>query len=102
MPSQTTPGHTILSQLGGNKFIAMTGARRFSWDDNGRVLSFALPIIPGHHMRITLTAMDDYQLELIRFRAGKATSVKQQDGVHCDNLQAIFTEMTGLRISLTR
>ena len=32
---------TILEQLGGNRFISMTGAKTFVWDDNK--LQFSIP-----------------------------------------------------------
>jgi hypothetical protein len=59
---------TILTQLGGNKFLAMTGASNLLGGEN--VLSFKIGRNPAKvsHVRITLTAMDDYQVEFLNIR----------------------------------
>lgn len=86
---------TILQQLGGNKFIAMTGARNFLGSENS--LSFRFP---GHgkanYCRITLTPMDTYKVEFIRIRGRDITTVSEHNDVYCDALQELFTRVTGL------
>lgn len=99
-----TVSKTILEQLGGNKFIVMTGAKNFVGGNN--TLSFRLPGGAGfckegiNGVRVTLTAMDDYTVEFIKIRKFEVKTIKTVEGVYCDNLQAVFTEATGLYTSL--
>lgn len=99
-----TVAETILSQLGGRKFLAMTGARNLLASANS--LSFKLPRFAGcpvTHVIVTLTAHDDYTVEF--FRIGRrirsaAEPLARVEGVYCDNLRAVFTAETGLATSL--
>lgn len=100
-----TVAKTILEQLGGNRFIAMTGARNFVGSNNS--LSFRLPGAGGfckdsiNVVKITLTAMDDYIVEALRVRGSKVTPVAYREGIYCDTLRPTFEALTGLRTSLT-
>lgn len=92
---------TILQQLGGNKFLAMTGARNLL--NLGHGLSFKLPKRSGNpvnYVKITLDSMDLYTMEFGRvgMRKGelKYTVLKTIGGLYFDQLQPIFTETTGL------
>lgn len=85
---------TILQQLGGGRFAAMTGAHTFV--DTGRGLSFRLPNRTINLVTVTLTPMDEYDMTFSRIRAGQVKEVKKYDGVYCDQLQSLFTEATGL------
>lgn len=95
--------NTILAQLGGNKFRAMTGAHNFVGGSNN--LSFR---IPGKNfakdsincVRIELTPADDYTVEFLRIRGHKFTVVSRSEGVYCDMLQEVFEHATGLRTRL--
>lgn len=94
-----TIAQTILQQLGGGRFIAMTGARNFiaSEASDGRgLLRFAVPRIGI--VTITLTAMDDYIVRIIAPRTGAEKAMRE--GVYADNLQAVFSKMTGLATRL--
>lgn len=97
----------ILRQLGGQKFIAMTGASSFAGSKNS--LSFKLPGKAGfvrngiRGVLITLDASDTYTVEF-----GKVTKrprmeyvvIAKHTGVYCDNLREVFTAETGLDTSL--
>jgi hypothetical protein len=90
---------TILSQLGGNRFTAMTGAKNFAGDDNS--LTFRLPSNGFckdsiNCVKITLTPMDVYTMEFMRVRGVKVKKVSTFDMVYCDQLQSIFSHATGL------
>ena len=96
----------ILQQLGGNKFIAMTGARHVC-TTTGNDLSFRLPGKPGfirkgiNHVQIFYNiTMDDYTIIFNKIRKYKGTprinEIKSFSGVYADQLQEIFTEATGL------
>jgi hypothetical protein len=89
---------TILEQLGGRKFIAMTGAKNML--NHGNALSLRLPsrfATDGiNYVKVTLTHMDDYTLEFGKVRGMNYKLLKSIDGVYCDQLQEIFTATTGL------
>jgi hypothetical protein len=102
----TTPtlqvAQTILQQLGGRRFVAMTGASKFVGSD--RALSFRLPSYFARNginaVRITLLPSDTYRVEFSRCRATKFVPVSTHEGIYCDGLQALFTAETGLATSL--
>ena len=85
MTDLTVP-KTILEQLGGNDFIALTGATAFiSTEDS---LTFRAGRNPNSvsHVRITLTATDLYAVTF--FHTGRAPRIV--DEVYCDILQEVF------------
>ena len=96
--------NTILSQLGGKRFQAMTGASRFTGSENA--LSFFLPSTPHYakdginHVRITLTPMDTYTVTFGRVWGRSYKLVDEIEEVYCDTLQAVFTAHTGLATHL--
>jgi len=88
---------TILQQLGGNKFIAMTGAKDLG--DGGKYLSFKIRARAKqsiNYVKITLTSMDLYDMEFGSIRKHKLKVKKTVKGVYNDQLQKIFTDVTGL------
>lgn len=90
--------HTILQQLGGNKFNAMTGARDHIAGPN--YLQFRLPANTAKNranvVTIKLEATDLYRVEFINLRGVNLKVITAHDGVFADQLQALFTEQTGL------
>jgi len=91
-----TVAKIILEQLGGAHFVAMAGAKNFvSTEDS---LTFEVGSNPKHvsHVRVTQTPDDLYAVTF--FRRGKAPQI--MDSIYCDMLQEVFTENTGLYISL--
>lgn len=93
---------TILEQLGGRRFIAMTGAKGFVGDANS--LTFKLPnrfAADGiNAVKITLDADDTYMMNFYKIRGVKVEEVRECDGVYNDSLRACFTEITGLDCTL--
>jgi len=90
---------TILEQLGGNKFRAMTGANRFIKD--GKSLSFRLPKAKSgiNVVHITLNGLDLYDIEFRRITMGKTlknTIKATHNNIYFDQLQTLFTQETGL------
>jgi hypothetical protein len=92
--------NTILVQLGGQKFCAMTGAKNFVADD--RSLAFSIPAAKDriNKVRINLDFSDTYTVQFYAIRGTKFRAVSESTGVYFDQLQAIFTEATGLYTSL--
>lgn len=93
----------ILAQLGGRRFIAMTGAK--SIVNCGDGIRFKLPTgfseVNGKKtginlVHIRLTDRDDYTVRFGKMRGVNLSWLKEIDGVYCDMLQDIFTTETGL------
>jgi len=91
---------TILSQLGGGRFIAMTGAKNLIGDATS--LTFRLPKAKDgiNAVKITLDPSDTYTVRF--FRVGdRRTAYAQTDksvhaDIYADTLQELFTRITGL------
>lgn len=94
--------NTVLSQLGGNRFIQMTGAKDLLAIDGG--LQFKLPnnLCKDriNFVRIILDPSDTYTVEFGRItRVDHMPTYKalhSHDGIYCDNLTELFTQVTGL------
>lgn len=92
----------ILRQIGGRRFIAMTGAKNMLSHESG--LSFRLPsrfATDGiNYVKVTLTADDDYTVEFGKVWGVKYRVLATVEGVYCDNLRDVFTDKTGLECTL--
>ena len=92
---------TILQQLGGNKFIAMTGAKNLGFTDKGIQMKIGRNAKGVTHVIIDLDRGKDlYNIEFVKVRGMKRTTVKKLKGIYADQLKKIFTQNTGLRVSL--
>lgn len=96
---------TIIEQLGGAGFTAMTGARHYTAIDSG--LGFSLPARFAkqgiNKVRIILTPMDTYTVEF--WRVGNApkfhtSKVSSHEDIYFDMLRPLFERETGLHLSL--
>lgn len=98
MTTETTIAGTILNQLGGSKFITMTGAKSFL--NLGDGLQFRIPTSKGiNSVRITLKH-DLYQVSFHKIKGLEFDTVEAHFGVYVDNLRDLFTRVTGLVTSL--
>lgn len=99
----------ILQQLGGRQFIAMTGSKNFVYEnasDKNPDPWFRMDLSQNkagvNRLKVTLKASDTYTLEFYKMTMNRKTFEckisKQQifEGVYEDQLQSIFTEVTGL------
>ena len=87
--------NTILAQLGGNRFKAMTGAKNFVGSENS--LSFRFPNRKGPNCcRIVLNSLDLYDVEFLRIRGSQLKKTAEHNGVYADQLEKIFESETGL------
>ena len=92
---------TILQQLGGNKFIAMTGAKNLGFTGKGISMKIGRNAKGVTHVMIDLDKGKDlYDIEFIKIRGPKRTTVKKLKGIYADQLKNLFTKYTGLRVSL--
>ena len=88
---------TILNQLGGNKFIAMTGSKNFGAGENYLSMNLTRNKIKAQYLTITLNSMDTYDMCFFSVDKQFNRTVKASiEGVYCDMLQDIFTQHTGL------
>lgn len=104
--------NTILEQLGGNKFIAMTGSKNFVADGNTLRMTLTRNISKANRLHITLNADDTYTMRFFKYTAPRFNSktlvftdekvkdIKVVEGVYCDMLRDIFERTTGLYTSL--
>jgi len=93
-----TVAKTILDQLGGARFVAMTGAKDFVGSADG--VTFKVGPNPKRvsQVRVTLMPADVYAMTF--FRTGKPPQIETD--VYCNMLDAVFTEHTGLYTRLMR
>ncbi|AZO67666.1 hypothetical protein [Mesorhizobium sp. M6A.T.Cr.TU.016.01.1.1] len=101
-----TIANEILAQLGGNRFLAMTGAK--SLVDCGDALRFALPrgfAAQGiDRVEIKLTTMDVYELTFGKWNGRKleVAEVSKSSGVYAEDLRRFFSGATGLDCTMGR
>ena len=92
---------TILSQLGGNKFRMMTGAKNLAGDENSLSMRIGRNSSNSNYLKITLNAMDTYDMKFSRVSPkGGERSVIEYNGVFNDMLDDMFTAHTGMYTSL--
>ena len=93
-----TVANTILQQLGGRAFVAMTGARNLL--DCGNSLRFNLPrnFAKGgiDSIRVTLDADDTYTVAFWSSRQRAHQSTKEFSNVYAEDLAPLFSDQTGL------
>lgn len=96
--------NTILQQLGGNRFKAMTGAKNFLAIKYG--LQFDLPKTAHYvkngitRLHIILDASDTYTIKAYKIRGMNVKLLSEESMIYCDMLQSTFTELTGLNTHL--
>lgn len=104
-----TVADVILEQLGGNRFLAMTGAKNLI--DTGDGIRMTIPRNKSKANRLEITldmSADAYNMRFYRYSPAhadhrrmtwvdeKVTEVKAFNGVYFDMLQELFTEVTGM------
>jgi hypothetical protein len=96
----TAIAQTILAQIGGGKFVAMTGAKNLVAGQD--YLSFRIPrSMDGvNYVKIKLTLMDMYDMEFGKIRGVNYSVIKTVSMVYNSQLGECFENVTGLRISL--
>ncbi len=93
----TFSAEILLRQLGGNRFIAMTGARNFLKDKDS--LRFKIPSAKHgiNYVKITLNPKDLYDIEFGKVsKNGSYKLIKFVEDIFVDSLQEVFTSYTGL------
>lgn len=104
--SDMTVAKEIYNQLGGMRFLVMTGAKNLVGGD--RFLSFK---VPGNMtkkginvIKVTLDSDDTYTVEFKRLRSRGASigliEIDRISGVYNENLISVISSVTGLALSI--
>lgn len=99
----TSVARTILAQLGGNRFITVTGATNLVASDRALTLTLPPSITKGraNRLRVTLTPADLYRVETLRVtRSWDVVPCGLLDDVDSEALRSAVEKLTGLRTSL--
>ena len=95
---------TILMQLGGWRFAAFTGSKQFTDMGNGLRMNLARNKTSANRLDIIYDGGTDlYTLRFYRKTFSKKTfevkvnDIAKYEGIYFDQLQSLFTEVTGLR-----
>jgi hypothetical protein len=110
----------ILQAIGGNKFLAMTGSKvkYYGYDKNGYVylmIQLSKNQSKAQFLKIQLNDKDLYNMEFskikktlnkeysaigIKIYDETIENIKTIEDVYCDQLQEIFTDITGMYTKL--
>lgn len=99
--SDMTVANTILDQLGGKRFLVMTGAKNLVGDSDS--LMFKLPRNGkdgSNKWKITLTPMDVYHVETYFVRGTTFRKCSDFDDIYAENLVDLFERTSGFRTKL--
>ena len=119
--------NTILQQLGGNKFVVMTGAKQLVAIENGLRFRIGRNDSKANMVRIVLKADDTYKMEFIKIgnmtnryailqkskdrddflrkleaaeKRAEPKVLEEYDGIYCDQLEELFSDYTKLATRL--
>ena len=99
---------TIYNQLGGGRFVAMTGAKQFVYDSNSLRFRIGRNKSKANVVKIELRGDDTYEMTFKRvttsrislktgeYIEGKDDVIREFHSVYFDQLQDLFTEITGM------
>lgn len=99
MTTETTIAGTILNQLGGRRFVAMTGAHSILNLGNGLQVKFK-GSKRANTVRIELDANDLYTVRFYKIKGLDCVEIDSVELVHAFDLQRLFTRVTGLDVVL--
>ena len=93
--------NTILAQLGGRGFVAMTGAYCLAGGENFLRLRFR-GSRRHNFLQVTLTPDDLYDIEISQVGRSQVRHRERLEGVYADQLQEVFRGITGLETRMPR
>lgn len=91
----------ILTQLGGQKFIAMTGSKNFVGSKDG--LTFKVGSGTKNkttHVEIKLNGLDLYNVRFLKCSIKAIKVISEHENIYFDMLRPLFTEQTGFYTNL--
>ena len=90
-----------MSQLVGNKFAVMTGAKNFIDTGDGLSMKIGRNKTSSNYLKITLNMMDLYDVRFSRVSLkGGERSVTEYNNIFNDQLVEVFEKHTGMYTSL--
>lgn len=92
----------ILNQLGGNKFLVMTGVKNLGYSEDALVMTLRKNQSKAKYLRIELNTNDTYSM-IFRGENKKEFTfpiIEKFEGVYNDQLRTLFTKVTGYYTSL--
>ncbi len=96
---------TILRQIGGKRFVVMTGSHDFINLGNGLRMSLSRNKTSANRLEIIYDAGADlYNMRFYRQSFSlkifevKIKDIKTYEGVYCDMLEDIFSDVTGMHL----
>jgi hypothetical protein len=97
-----TVANTIFQQLGGNRFVAMTGAKNFLAREDALSFRIGRNKTRCNYVKVIYNAgLDDYSILFGYVSANKGLKeLEKIDGLYFDDLQPKFTAFTGLYTKL--
>ena len=96
----------IYKQLGGNKFVVMTGSKIKCYETlkDGVALHIGLKRNKSKANLLIVKyndAIDLYEMKFLKFSMKKGLeSIREFENIYCDQLQELFTEVTGFYTKL--
>jgi hypothetical protein len=91
---------TILSQLGGNRFVTMTGAKNFASHGDECALSFRIASTMTenkcNHVKITLNSSDLYDVTFSKIFKLTVKEISKHNDLYAEDLVNLFESETGL------
>jgi len=94
----------MLSQLGGKRFMVMTGSKpQYKDTTDNPLIAFKLVknTSKANYMKLSyISGLDLYTMEFVRATAKDFSIVNTYEGLSCDMLQSVFTKQTGLYTKL--
>lgn len=92
-----TIAKTILSQFGGNKFIAMTGAKSFVGSENSLTFKIGRNSSKCNYVKVIYNyGKDLYEVEFLYVSTKGSKVLKKFEEVSAEDLQERFSEVTGM------
>lgn len=107
-----TIAETILNQMGGHQFIVMTGVKQLIEDGNTLRMTLPKNASKANRLWVTLDNDDTYTMYFFKLTAGrlnkktftfseyKEVEIYKISGIYFNQLQDIFTKVTGMYIYL--
>ena len=91
---------TILTQLGGQQCIMLTGSKHFVGGDNYLSFKVARNAHGWNHCKIELNGSDLYDVTFLRYRELEIRDKVAFEDIYAEQLQDIFEETTELYVTL--
>lgn len=95
-----TVAKTILGQLGGSRFVVMTGSRNFVGGKNYLQFRIGKNKTSCNTVTITLNSLDLYDVRFSRTAKSRGhlsnKTQKEYENIYAECLPSVFTEYTGL------